>query len=153
MELHKLRAKIPYKWRIGQVYEAKNRASCLAYIDARDVMDLLDKVVGPENWQTKYRTIGDKLMAGIGIRVGEQDDWVWKWDTGVSGNFEKEKSEVSDAFKRAAVHWGVGRFLYDLGVEYVDVDDRGNPVYPHNRERIWDLSEYINSKSKHKGGK
>jgi hypothetical protein len=75
-------------------------------------MDLLDEVCGPENWQRVYQDIGGELFCGVGINVDGQ--WVWKWDRGSESNIEKEKGESSDAFKRAAVNWGVGRFLYSI---------------------------------------
>ena len=149
MNLEYLKLEIPYKWRIGQVYKARKKASCLAYIDARDVMDLLDFVVGADNWQDDYKMAGDNTMSGIGINV---NGWVWKWDTGTSGNFEAEKSIISDSFKRAGVKWGIGRFLYDMEQEWVNVNVEGDKPYPVNEmngERIWDLSKYINSKDKH----
>ena len=106
MNLKDLKKEIPYKWRTGP------GNTQLAYIDARDVMDLLDEVVGPENWQDSYELVGDKIIAGVGILANDQ--WVWKYDTGTESNIEEEKGMFSDAFKRAAVKWGVGRFLYDL---------------------------------------
>ncbi len=106
MKLDDLKKEIPYKWRTGP------GGTQLAYIDARDAMDLLDEVVGPENWQDSYELVGDKIIAGLGIFVG--DKWVWKYDTGTESNIEEEKGMFSDAFKRAAVKWGVGRFLYDI---------------------------------------
>lgn len=151
MNLELLKKKIPYKWKIQTVSEKKPIAQCVAYIDARDAMDILDEVVGAENWQDEYKLIGDRLMCGVGIRVN--DKWTWKWDTGTEGNYEKEKGMVSDAFKRACVKWGVGRFLYDLTIEWVDTNKPGKgayPIYPHNKKRIYNLTEYINSKQKHK---
>lgn len=106
MNLKDLQKEIPYKWRAGP------GGKQLAYIDARDVMDLLDEVVGPENWQDSYELVGDKIIAGVGILTNDQ--WVWKYDTGVESNIEEEKGMFSDAFKRAAVKWGVGRFLYSI---------------------------------------
>lgn len=106
MKLQDLRKEIPYKWK------KEPEGTELAYIDARDVMDLLDEVVGPENWQDSYELVGDKIIAGLGIFVN--DKWIWKYDTGTESNIEEEKGMFSDAFKRAAVKWGVGRFLYDL---------------------------------------
>jgi hypothetical protein len=106
MNLKDLNKKIPYKWRKGP------GGTQLAYIDARDVMDILDEVVGQENWQTDYKILGDKIYCGIGIYT--DDKWVWKWDMGTESEFEAEKGEASDAFKRAGVKWGIGRFLYDI---------------------------------------
>ena len=77
-----LEEEIPCQWRVQSYSTNKPSAQCVAYIDARDVMDLLDKVVGKENWQDDYRLIDGKLIAGIGIKCG--DEWVWKWDTGIS---------------------------------------------------------------------
>lgn len=148
----KLKFKIPYKWKIQTVSKTKPKAQCVAYIDARDVMDLLDKAVGYENWKDEYLYVNNQWLCGLSIRT-ENGEWVTKWDTGTSGNFEAEKSAISDSFKRAAVKWGIGRFLYDLDFEWVDTNKPGQgayPVFPHNQERIWDLTEYINSKSKHK---
>ena len=38
-------------WRVGRVNEDKRSALCLAYLDARDIMDRLDSVCGPAGWQ------------------------------------------------------------------------------------------------------
>jgi hypothetical protein len=107
MNLKDLQQGIPYKWRQGP------GGTQLAYIDARDAQELLDKVVGPDKWQSDFKLIDSKLFGGVGIEV-EPDKWVWKWDCGTESNIEEEKGQVSDAFKRACVQWGVGRFLYDL---------------------------------------
>lgn len=106
--LHQLTREIPYKTRTG------HRGAQLAYIDARDAMDLLDEVVGPENWQCDYKQVKNVVYCGIGINTDEAG-WVWKWDAGDESNIEEEKGEASDSFKRAAVRWGIGRFLYRLG--------------------------------------
>lgn len=107
-KLHALTQAIPYKTRTG------HRGAQLAYIDARDAMDLLDEVVGPENWQCDYKQVKNVVYCGIGINTQEAG-WVWKWDAGDESNIEEEKGEASDSFKRAAVRWGIGRFLYRLG--------------------------------------
>ena len=39
-------------WRIDRSYGEWARVLC--YVDARAVMDRLDSVVGPENWQDSY---------------------------------------------------------------------------------------------------
>ena len=107
-QLHTLTREIPYKTRTGHKW-AK-----LAYIDARDAMDLLDETVGPENWQCDYKQVKNVVYCGIGINT-QDAGWVWKWDAGDESNIEEEKGEASDSFKRAAVRWGIGRFLYRLG--------------------------------------
>jgi hypothetical protein len=114
-------------------------------------MDLLDEVVGAENWQDDYKLIDGKLLAGIGIRT--DSGWVWKWDTGTESNMEAEKGQMSDAFKRAGVKWGIGRFLYEKGIEFVDTNEpqKDSPKnYPYvvdkQGKRIWDITKHINNK-------
>lgn len=152
-KLKELQKEIPCQWRVQSFSKNKPSAQCVAYIDARDVMDMLDDVVGAENWQDDYKLIDGKLLAGIGIKCNE--GWVWKWDTGTESNMEAEKGQMSDAFKRAAVKWGIGRFLYSKKIMFVDTNEplRDNPRnYPYvigkNNERIWDLTEYIKKLSK-----
>lgn len=159
MNLKDLQKEIPCKWRVQSFSKNKPSAQCIAYIDARDVMDLLDEVVGVDKWQDDYKFIEDgkdkdgankyRVMAGLGIKCG--DEWVWKWDTGTESQTEGEKGQVSDAFKRAGVKWGIGRFLYSKGIEYVpasDVKTQSNFPYPitPTGQRIWDLTEFINNK-------
>ena len=52
MDLNDLKKEIPYKWRVQSTNQYGS--NCVAYIDARQAQDLLDEVVGPENWQVKY---------------------------------------------------------------------------------------------------
>jgi len=149
MILKDLLQEIPYKWRVQQFSKNKPSASCVAYIDARDVMALLDKVCGPERWQSDFKEVSGQVYAGVAIRVN--DEWVWKWDTGAESNMEKEKGLASDAFKRAAVKWGVGRFLYDLDVRYVPTNEpKKDGNYPYivdeTGKRVFDLTEFINNK-------
>ena len=84
----------------------------LSYVDARYCMDVLDAVVGPENWSDDYKEVKGLLMCGVSINVNGTK--VTKWDTGTEANFEGEKSIVSDSFKRACVKWGIARDLYDI---------------------------------------
>ena len=158
MNLEKLKDEIPYKWRLDRAVRSKKSstgyyATCLAYIDARDAMDVLDKVVGQDNWQDKYRREGDRLVCSVGIFMADKGGWVWKEDTGTEGNFEGEKAEFSDAFKRACVKWGIGRFLYDLKEEWVEVvatevNGKIKIQYPVDKDgnRIYDLTTYINNR-------
>ena len=136
MNLEDLKQKLPFKWRV----QSSNKwgAQCVAYIDARDVQDLLDEVVGPENWQCKYSEHKGNLFCSIGIdcSVTAEDLWVWKEDCGTESNVEKQKGEASDAFKRAAVMWGVGRFLYSMPIiklDVIEVNGKFHPAYKGKR--------------------
>lgn len=105
-------------WRAQSVTKDGTKAMALAYLDARDVQDRLDLVCGPENWQCDYtETARGRIIGRIGIRIG--DEWVWKSDGAGDTAVEGEKGGISDAFKRAAVPWGIGRYLYRLSAPWV----------------------------------
>jgi hypothetical protein len=107
-------------WRVGSMNKDKNKGMALAYIDARDVMRRLDDVCGPAGWQARYPHANGKTICEIGIKV--DGEWVWKANGAGDTDIEAEKGAISDAFKRAAVMWGVGRYLYDLPSPWVAVN-------------------------------
>ena len=101
-------------------WEGKARA--LAYIDARTVMRRLDAVVGPAHWSFDFDPLSadGKMVRGKLTVLG-----VTKCDAG-EGASEDEvlKSAVSDALKRCAVHFGIGRYLYYLPSVWAPYDQR-----------------------------
>ena len=110
-------------WRIGSTNADKTKGMALAYIDSRTVMERLDEVCGIGGWQCDYPHAGTKTSCQIGIKIG--DEWVWKGDGAGDTDFEGSKGAFSDAFKRAAVKWGVGRYLYDLKAPWVAIEQKG----------------------------
>lgn len=123
----KLRAHFPpaaVSWRVGSTTADKSKGMALAYIDARDVMDRLDEVVGPENWSDSYtETAKGTLLCTLSIRIN--GEWISKCDGAGATDVEAEKGQVSDALKRAAVKWGIGRYLYSLASPWVPIEARG----------------------------
>jgi hypothetical protein len=96
------------------------RALALAHIDARTVMRRLDAVVGPDGWSFDFDVLSPdcKKIKGKLTVLG-----VTKCDAGeASTEDEPLKSAVSDALKRCAVHFGIGRFLYYLPQLWVNYD-------------------------------
>lgn len=127
MDLNKLKEPFPQSrisWRAQTVSKDGTKALALAYIDARDVMERLDEVCGPENWQCEYSHADKKTVCRIGIRIPNDHGWVWKSDGAGDSDIEAEKGALSDAFKRAAVRWGIGRYLYDLETPWVPCESR-----------------------------
>jgi hypothetical protein len=114
-------------WRVGSTSKKdpnNPKGMALAYIDARTVMDRLDTVCGPAGWQCRYVMEGSKTVCEIGIKCG--DEWVWKADGAGDSDIEAEKGALSDAFKRSAVRWGIGRYLYNLKSPWVALKAFGN---------------------------
>jgi len=92
------------KWRDG--FKGKE----LAYIDARDVMNRLDAVFGINGWQSAFEYLGERMVCTLACKIG--DDWVSKADGSGDTGIEAEKGGLSKALVRAAVPWGIGRYLY-----------------------------------------
>ena len=99
------------------------KGMALAYIDARDVMDRLDEVCGPDGWQCRYPHANGKTVCEIDVWV-EGRGWITKADGAGDTDHEAEKGALSDSFKRAAVRWGIGRYLYHLPSPWVELDER-----------------------------
>lgn len=120
-------------WRVGSTNSDKTKGLALAYIDARDVMERLDSVFGVSGWQCRYSHAGSKTVCEIGVDVG--DEWIWKANGAGDTDVEAEKGALSDAFKRCAVLWGIGRYLYDLPAPWVEIEQRGRSYYIKESEK------------------
>lgn len=112
-------------WRVGATNRDKTRCLPLAYIDARAVMDRLDDVCGIDGWQDSYTIENGRTVCALAIRFGR--DWIVK--QGVAGDTDVEaiKGAESDALKRAAVKWGVARYLYSLKSGWVELENSQIP--------------------------
>jgi hypothetical protein len=126
------------EWRIGRsgVKDGKTWATCLAYITSRAIMQRLDDVCGPENWKNEFKEWGTGspgVLCGISILVPWKDSdgtsmgpsWVTKWDGADQPDTEPVKGGFSNSLKRAAVLWGIGRYLYDLSEVYAQIKTDG----------------------------
>jgi hypothetical protein len=145
--LPELKKTMPYKWRVQSFNKNKPQATCVAYIDARDVMDRLDEVC-TYGWHRNHEELKGRIYAGVGI-ILPSGKIMWRWDCGTESNTEAEKGESSDSFKRAAVNVGVGRFLYDLDIKYLNANEKKTSSnYPYvvdnNGKRVWDITKHIN---------
>lgn len=147
--LTKLKQVIPHQWRVQSFSKNKPVATVMAYIDARDAMDMLDKhcLYG---WTRRHYEVDKKVYCSVGIYMPD-GTLHERSDCGVESNQDAEKGQASDAFKRACVNWGVGRFLYDMDIQYVDTNEAktgGNYPYCVDEKggKIWDLTKHINDK-------
>lgn len=152
MDLSKLQEPFPatdIEWRVGRCGKNANGiwATCLAYLTNRAIMQRLDEVCGPANWRNEF-TAGPSggILCGISIYVpdfggtgGEplQYKWVTKWDGAENTDIESVKGGLSDAMKRAAVQWGIGRYLYNLeeGFAVVSAEKKPNMRYAQTKEK------------------
>lgn len=101
------------------------------YITARAVMNRLDDVFGIGGWKDEYDRWGeDGVKCRLNFKVG--DEWLFREDGAEEPKMVPVKGGISDAFKRAAVKLGIGRYLYDINEVRVPLNDRQqyeNDVY------------------------
>jgi hypothetical protein len=131
-------------WRAGATNKNKtpdkkpSKCIALAYIDARDVMERLDSVFGLD-WQCKYSHADQKTICELSVKIDDQ--WITRSNGAGDSDVEAEKGAISDAFKRAGVMFGIGRYLYGLPNTWVECDEWGHiktpPALP-----AWALPEY-----------
>jgi hypothetical protein len=101
------------------------RALALAYVDARVIQDRLDEVLGVAGWHDEYECLPNgSVVCRLRLRLGEE--WITKMDVGGQSEQPDEgdryKAAFSDALKRAAVKYGIGRYLYRLPQLWCDYD-------------------------------
>lgn len=121
-------------WRVGSTTKDKTKGMALAYIDARDVMERLDNVCGVANWSDQYiETDKGRIICTLSIRI--DGEWIAKSDGAGDSDVESEKGAISDALKRAAVKWRIGRYLYDMPSPWVEIEEFGRSVRMKQSER------------------
>ena len=113
------------EWRIqqsGADKDGKPWAMVLAYVTNRAIMNRLDEVVGIGGWRNEYgslpNSVGEGALCGISIKI--DGEWITKYDGADNTAVEATKGGLSGAMKRAAVQWGVGRYLYDIDTFFAD---------------------------------
>ena len=106
------------KWRVMRsgVTNEKPWAIVVPYIDSRAVQDRLDEVFGFGGWKNELQMVSPTgFLSGISVKIN--DEWITRWD-GAEGNntngMDVIKAGASDALKRTAVLFGIGRYLYSL---------------------------------------
>jgi len=104
------------EWRASQCGMSKSGkpwVRVLCYLTNRAIMNRLDEVFGISHWRNEYVKWGnDSTLCGISVRINSE--WITKWDGASETDIEAVKGGLSDAMKRAAVQWGMGRYLYNL---------------------------------------
>ena len=117
-----------------------NRALAIAYVDARAIQERLDSVVGVDGWQDDYTCLPNgSVICHLRVRLGTE--WIAKIDVGSpsaqSDEGDRIKAAFSDALKRAAVKFGIGRYLYHLSGEWVEYDSKRRQFVQQPRLPSW----------------
>ena len=117
--------------RFDQTGDGKKTISgqCAAYVDARDIMDRFDLIFGPSGWSTEMEPVTAGRESGIKCNIvagGVSHSDMADLSEPNKGNSDHlMKGAATLAFKRAAVHFGVARYLYDLDRGYFKESPNG----------------------------
>lgn len=110
------------EFRIQSSGEHNNRiwARIVAYVNNRAIQQRLDDVVGAFNWKNEFKPLPNGSSSGAlcGLSIKFNDEWVTKYDGADNTSIEATKGGLSNAQKRAAVEWGIGRYLYEVEAMY-----------------------------------
>lgn len=127
------------QWRITEWSEDGRRGLMLPYADPRAYSDRLNDLFSPAGWSRKYivqasspvqrtkRGPAAKILvtcevtiACIGTNSGTGEEWSDK-ENALTG-------AEAQAFKRALSCFGLGRYLYDIDGEWVELNERRLPI-------------------------
>ena len=155
------------KWRVTNTTSDRRRGQVIAYADPRAYTDRLTALFTVRGWTREYgvqviqnferkdrgngeTTISGKIVVtckltidGLGSHTGLGEEWADNENAGTAAE--------AQAFKRACSCFGLGRYLYDLGGSWVDLDDRKQPL---SRPRLpdWALPKRKPGDTKHQNG-
>lgn len=115
-------------WRAGSTSRDKKRAQALPYAEPRVYEDRLNELLG-ENWECRFAPWGEQrvtctvvlhLKADDGTQVSIRRDSTGEFDSG--DKIAQGTTAEAQAFKRACVKFGLGRYLYDIPITWVGYD-------------------------------
>ena len=117
------------EWRVLRATKDKTKGQVAAFVDSRAIQKRLDDVLGRENWQNRLCTVPGKdnsattHICEISIFYTDRGEWITKSDGAGCTDIEPIKGGLSNAFKRAASMWGIGRYLYNLTGIWIPIKD------------------------------
>lgn len=116
------------EWRVGSCNKDKSEGLAVPYVTNRAIQQRLDQVVGEGYWKNKYIPWHNgSQLCEISIKVIYEDgtwEWIDKVDGAECSEIESIKGGLSDSMKRAAVQWGIGRYLYEVPNIWIELKDK-----------------------------
>jgi hypothetical protein len=124
------------EWLVVATNKEKTKGLAVPYLPAAVIHGILDSVLGAENWRNEYVPWADTgAVCMLSLRL--DGEWITKSDGAPFPETEPVKGVFSNAFKRAAGVWGVGRYLHAFPGTWVPVEPVGksvrmkeNPILP-----------------------
>lgn len=127
------------EWRV-QSQTSTGKLIVVPYINNRCVMHRFDAAFGAENWMSEFREISNGFLCRLTVTINKRE--VYREDGASKTNIEPEKGGISDAMKRAAVQFGLGRCLYDYPRVMIECEGKFIPDWAY--EKLDKLVTWIN---------
>jgi len=127
------------EWRV-QSQTSTGKLIVVPYINNRCVMHRFDAAFGAENWTSEFKEITNGFLCRLTVTINDRQ--VYREDGASKTNIEPEKGGISDAMKRAAVQFGLGRCLYDYPRVMVECEGKYIPDWAY--AKLNKLVEWIN---------
>jgi hypothetical protein len=130
------------KWRVTHTTRDGSRGAVVAFADPRAYSDRLNQIFTPGGWTRTYqvstvssltRMKKDKLIqtgkvlvtctvtiAGLGAHADSGEEW--------ADEENAMTSALAQAFKRACVCFGLGRYLYNFAEMWVPLNEKRQPM-------------------------
>lgn len=118
------------EWRV-QSQTGTGKLIVVPYITNRCVMTRFDEAFGPENWTSEFREITNGFICRLTVTI--KDRVIFREDGASKTNIEPEKGGISDAMKRAAVQFGLGRCLYEYPRVFIETDGKYIPDWAYDK--------------------
>jgi hypothetical protein len=127
------------EWRVQSV-TSTGKMIVVPYINNRCVMQRFDAAFGPTNWTSEFREITNGFICRLSVTIDKRT--IYREDGASKTNIEPEKGGISDAMKRAAVQFGLGRCLYDYPKVFIECNDKYIPDWA--QDKLTKLVEWVN---------
>jgi len=127
------------EWRVQSQTKNKDKLIVVPYITNRCVMERFDEQFGTLGWTSEFKEIAN----GFICRITAIDTGVFREDGASKTSIEPEKGGISDAMKRCAVQFGLGRGLYNYPRTMIETTDKYIPNWA--KERLTKMVESINN--------
>ncbi len=129
MELNVLNAPLvahEIEWRVQSQTKDGQKIIVVPYITNRCVMNRFDEQFGWAGWNNEIKEIDGGFLCTIKVTMPD-GSVVSKTDGASRTGIEPIKGGISDAMKRCAVQFGLGRLLYDFPKVFVETTDKYIP--------------------------
>lgn len=112
-------------WRPGRRSNDGKRAQALPYAEPRVYEDRLNEIC-PGDWSVVFKPWGESRIICELTIYGVTRSSTGEFDDGKKNAIAEGTVAEAQAFKRACSKFGLGRYLYEIPIQWVDYDEEKN---------------------------